>query len=72
MGKAIGSAHAPAFNLSEVSPETAAAGYEANGADTDFIALFLSPGYQSPMVGVLRSYRATAENVFEGTLQRPA
>lgn len=73
MSKAIGSAQAPAFDTRTVSLETAAAGYEANGADTDFMGVWLSDSRATlDSVEWMRDYRASAERVFESTFTRPA
>lgn len=70
MGMGIGSAQSPAFDLNSVSLETAASGYEANQADTEFMVLWLS---DTPLAEArsVRAYREAAERVFEATLSRP-
>lgn len=55
----LGSATAPAFDTRELPLELAAAGYEANGADTDYAATGWDRS--SP----LARYRTTAEERFE-------
>jgi len=72
MGKGIGSAQSPAFDTATVSLETAASGYEANGADTDFMTEWLgNPRSTLEDADWMRDYRASAERVFEGMLSRP-
>jgi hypothetical protein len=60
----LGSARIPAYDHRSVPLELAAAGYEANGADTDFMTAWLPSRLPLKAMEWMRNYRAAAENVF--------